>query len=135
MAGEMTVVELLDGNENTPWCRATFSLTGQSVDDVCDTCDFGFRILFYLTEEGSKDKEKKQGGKDEVGGLEDCRSPDLPGDGDSLTFAFSDAESTIYFNYYDSDIWIPWYAASDLHDEVNFEWEATLGFVGEEEED
>lgn len=132
MVGELTITELLDGNKSTPWCSATFSLTGQAVDDVCDTCDYGFTILFYLVEEGSKKEDK---GKEEaVGGLAECRSPDLPADGEVRTLAYSDADSTIYFNYYGSDIWIPWYDASDLHDEVNFEWEATLGFIGEEEE-
>jgi hypothetical protein len=133
MVGEMTVTELLDGNENTPWCSATFSLTGQATPDLCDTCDYGFIILFYLTKEGSKDKNKDDDEK--VGGLEDCRSPDLPADGETRTLAYSDADSTIYFNYYGSDIWIPWYDASDLHDEVNFEWESTLGFIGKEEDE
>ena len=132
MVGELTVTELLDGNESTPWCSATFALTGQAVDDLCKTCDYGFTILFYLLEEGSEKEDKGKG--DSVGGLEKCRSPDIPSDGEVRTLAYSDSDSTIYFNYYGSDIWIPWYDASDLHDEVNFEWEATLGFVGEEEE-
>jgi hypothetical protein len=132
MVGELTVTELLDGNESTPWCQATFSLTGQAVDDLCETCDYGFLILFYLVKEGDPDKKDPD---KSVGGLEDCRSPDLPADGESRTLAYSDADSTIYFNYYDSDIWIPWYDASDLHDEVNFQWEATLGFIGEEDDE
>ena len=134
MVGEMTVVELLDGNENTPYCRATFSLTGQVAESTCDSCDVSFLILFYLTDEGEKgDKEGKE--KSEVGGLADCQSPDLPADGETRTLGYSDLDSTIYFNYYDSDIWIPWYDANDLHDEVNFSWEETVGFAGDEEED
>jgi hypothetical protein len=134
MVGEMTITELLDGNKNTPWCEVTFSLTGQSVDDVCETCDFGFLILFYVSKEGTGKEKDEDGQKGMVGGLEDCRSPDLPGNNESRTLAYSDADSTIYYNYHDSDIWIPWYDASDLHDEVNFEWEALMGFIGEQED-
>ena len=134
MVGEMVITELLDGNKNTPWCQVTFSLTGQDVDDVCDTCDFGFRILFYVSEEGTGKEKDEDGNKRMVGGLSDCRSPDLPANNESRTLAYSDADSTIYYNYHDSGIWIPWYDASDLHDEVNFQWEALMGFIGEQED-
>ena len=130
MVGEMHVTELLDGNKTTPWCDVTFSLTGQAIDEPCDTCDFGFIILFYLIEEGTGKDNK--GNK--TGTLNDCRSPDLPTDGETRILGYSDLDSTIYYNYQDSDIWIPWYDASELHDEVNFAWEATMGFVGEEED-
>lgn len=134
MVGEMTITELLDDNKNNPWCQVTFSLTGQSVDDVCDTCDFGFLILFYVSEEGVGKEKNDDGDKELVGGLSDCKSPDLPANNESRTLAYSDADSTIYYNFNDSGIWIPWYDASDIHDEVNFQWEALMGFIGEQED-
>ena len=128
MVGSLEIVELLDANEMQPWCKATFSLTGQSVDDICPTCDFGFIILFYLVDEGDK-KDK------EVGLLEDCQSPGLPADGEVRTLAYSESDSMLYYNYGDTNIWIPWYEANQLRDELNYAWTATAGFIGVEEEE
>jgi len=134
MVGSLQVVELLDGNKLSPWCRATFSLTGQATDEVCPTCDFGFLILFYLTEEGPKKDDLKDDKGNPVGGLADCQSPQLPGDGETRTLAYSDSENMIYFNYNGTNIWVPWYQATQLRDELNFVWEHTAGFTGVEED-
>jgi hypothetical protein len=128
MVGELQVTELLDGDEMTPWCKVTFSLTGQAVDEVCPTCDFGFLILFYLSDEGDKKDPK-------VGGREDCQSPQLPQDGETRVLAYSEAESLLYFNYYGTDIWVPWYEAAQFRDELNYEWTDAAGFIGVEEDD
>ncbi len=126
LVGELHITEVLDDDE-VPSCVASFALTGQSTEDNCDGCDYPFTILFYLTDEGDEKNDK-------VGGLADCRSPDLPTDGAVRTLAYADAEGTIYFDYYDSGIWLPWYDASLLHDEVTFSWSGSAGIVGEEEE-
>lgn len=128
MVGDLVVTEVLDGDKLTPWCQVTFSLTGQAADDICPTCDFGFIILFYLADEGDKKNDK-------VGGLEDCQSPHLPADGDVRTLAYSDSENMIYYNYGDTNIWVPWYEATQLRDELNFVWEDAAGFIGVPEED
>jgi hypothetical protein len=128
MVGELQILEALDSEPLTPWCKATFSLTGQSADERCPTCDFGFIILFYLNDEG--DKKNK-----DVGGLEDCQSPGLPADGEVRTLAYSESDSMIYLNYYDTGIWVPWYEANQLRDELNYAWTGSAGFIGVEEEE
>ena len=135
MVGELSVVELLDGDTRTPWCQATFSLTGQLVSDKCTTCEYAFVMEFYLISEG--DPKEKELPEDEraVGGLADCQSPELPEDGESRIYGFSADEGAVYFNYYGSGIWIPWYDGAQIRDEVSFDWEETAGFSGVEEED
>ena len=139
MTGQLEIIEYLDGNEENIWCRAVFALTGQASKDTdtCEDCDFTFDILFFLYEEGAgKDKEDDDDDDDpEVGGLDKCRTPDLPGGSETRTMGFIRDVDTIYYNYYDSGIWLPWYDAEQAGNDLTLSWTADVGFAGEEEEE
>ena len=70
----------------------------------------------------------------EVGGLEMCKSPDLPTDLERWNMGWSEDEQTLYFNYYDSGFWLPWYEADAVHDDIAFTWAETLGFFVPEDD-
>ena len=41
---------------------------------------------------------------------------------------YSSEDRLIYYNYNNTGIWLPWYDASRLGDEISFEWESTKGY-------
>jgi len=47
---------------------------------------------------------------------------------------WSEDEQTLYFNYYDSGFWLPWYEADAVHDDIAFTWAETLGFFVPEDD-
>ena len=67
--------------------------------------------------------------------VEECFTPDLPGHQEIRRLGFSFVEQTIYFNYYNSGIWLPWYEASQNQNEVLFDWESRVGFYGFPDDD
>ena len=69
----------------------------------------------------------------EAENLDGCLSPDLPGHQEIRRLGYSSTDGIIYFDYYNSGIWIPWFEANQLHDEITFSWEAKLGFFGFED--
>ena len=54
-----------------------------------------------------------------------CWDPDTPSDGSVFTLGLSG--ETIVFDYYDSGVWLPWYAAEREADRVDFAWSTRLG--------
>lgn len=132
--GELQVDEYLDYFEDQPWCTARFALTGQATEDLnnCPACDVVFDVLFYLTDEGLEDDEGDpylDENGNIIAGLGVCGSPDLPEHDEVRRMGLSLDAETIYFDYYGSDIWVPWYDIEQLHDDVDFEWTADVGFV------
>ena len=137
--GTMHVLEIIDGREEPPWCNVTFSLTGYASDVKCPTCEYAFDVEFYHLEEEPDEDEEPQQQPDmmdepiEAATLGDCLSPDLPGHQEVRRLGYSPVDNTIYFDYFNSGIWIPWFEAQQIHDEVSFTWEANLGFFGFED--
>lgn len=132
LTGVLEVVELLDGDEDAPWCRVTFALTGAVTEETCPTCDVGFSVDHYVVREGPTEDELED--EIEVGGLAACMSPDLPADLERWHMGWSEAEGTVYFNYYDSEFWLPWYDGAQTHDDISFAWTQELGvFLPEED--
>ena len=130
MTGEIVIEELLNGNPADPWCRATFALTGLALDagDGCDSCDASYLVEFFLVSEGVSEEEAEEDPDLVIGGLADCYSPDLPQSGDRWRMGWSELDGQIYFDFYDSGIWLPWYGGESNFDRVEFSWVTTAGF-------
>lgn len=136
MTGELTIEELVDGRPDQVWCRATFALTGLAVAaDGCSTCDAAYLVEFFLVSEGASEEELEEDPDLQLGGASQCFSPDIPSDGDRWHMGWSGVEGSLYFNYYDSGIWLPWYDGENTHDRVDFAWLTTAGFHMPEMED
>ena len=132
LTGNLTVVEYLNGEEDEPWCQVHFAVTGLKTDARCPTCDIGYIVEFYVLSEGPT--EEQSADDIEVGGRDQCESPDLPDDLDRWHMGWSEDEQTLYFNYFDSGFWLPWYEADVVHDDISFSWEETMGFFIPEED-
>lgn len=111
MSGSLLVNETVDG-KGDPTCVLDFSLTGTKAGYQCPGCNYTFFINFVLVE----------------GDAEACASSDLPEDGDARVMGYSSEDRLIYYNYNNTGIWLPWYDASRLGDEISFEWESTKGY-------
>ena len=152
VVGELVVEEFIDGDDDQPWCWVVYAMTGEVVDDGraggCATCDFVFDVEFYVNQDGGLRPEDgavpiDTGGnfdEDDVvetNGREDCRSPEMPEDGERWLMGWSEDEGTLYMEYYGSGIWLPWYEGELAFDQLSFSWIDEFGFVvpPEEEED
>ena len=120
LAGTLSIIEVLDDLTEAPTCSLSWGLTGTAVDTACPTCTVAFDVLFYLND----------------GDPTLCETPDIPSDGEVRTFGWSEEEELVYFDWYDTGAWVPWYSAV-------FDWdsgdillynERVLGFNPEEEE-
>jgi hypothetical protein len=131
----MTVLEVIDGATDPSWCSMTFNLTGFATDIMCETCDMAFDVEFYLLENEDEENappEDDMMDEDPVQAyvLDDCLSPDMPSHEEIRRLGFSVTEGTVYFDYYNSGFWLPWYDAYQIHDDVFITWESTVGFFG-----
>ncbi len=148
--GTLDIDELIDGEVDQQFCRVRYALTGFGIDTSatggCPGCDVVFDVEFFSVEEGGfqpySDAEPIDTGgtyddRDlyEVKGHDECRSPDLPEDGEHWQMGWSEDEGLIYVNYYGSDTWLPFYAGEQELDRVAFAWVESFGFVVPEEED
>ena len=133
--GQMTVTEVIDNEDELPWCSYTFNLTGIRIDEKCDTCDIAFEVQFYVQE---NEQEEEQPQNDDMMDemplqartVDDCLTPDMPEHLESRRLGYSKAEDTIYFDYYNSGFWMPWYETINVHNRIEFSWESTVGFFG-----
>ena len=132
LTGNLTILEYLNGDADEPWCQVQFAVTGLKTDATCPTCDIGYMVEFYVLSEGASEEQADD--EVAVGGLEMCESPDLPEDLDRWHMGWSEDEQTLYFNYFDSGFWLPWYEADVVHDDIAFSWEQTMGFFMPEED-
>ena len=144
VVGELIVEEFIDGDPDQPWCWVEYAMTGERVEDEradnCASCDFVFEVEFYLNIDGG---DRPVDGADpidtggtydardlvEVHGREDCRSPELPADGERWLMGYVDGESEIYMEYFGTGIWLPWYAGELAFDVIEFAWVEEFGFV------
>ena len=114
ITGELLIQEILDGDEEVPACSLRYALTGTPETEGCPGCDFSFRVTHYLAE----------------GDPERCQQPDLPAEQE----IFGWKEPNLYLNYAESGLWLPWYEAERVDDELSFSWEQLVGLTVEEEE-
>ena len=134
MYGELNIKELIDGYTVIPYCDFSFAVTGYVTEDVCPTCDFGFTIEFFVMEPEPPDEEEEEIELPEdfpqAENMSDCFSPELPDHQDVRVMAYSLADEMIYFNYFDTGIWIPWYPATFIHDTLEVYYFEEIGFFG-----
>ena len=118
LTGTLTATEVLDEDVDNPTCQVSYALTGERYEgDPCDTCDAAFTVAFYLDD----------------GDPESCADPDLPGADEERVFGWSDVDSTIYLNYADMGVWIPWYDGTLDEDTLTYSWTNTLAKYVEED--
>lgn len=118
MTGSLLVEEVLDGDVERPTCAATFALTGESAEEPCAGCTATFRVRFYLSE----------------GATEACQDPDLPAVDESWDMGWNPSTGTIQLNVGGSGVWVDWYAAERLGDDLTFSWSTTVGVAVEDDE-
>ena len=101
----------------------------EEINDSSDT-----KAHHIITEREDEDEEIEEEDEMEEGTFaetpSDCFVPDMPDHLESRRLGYSALEGTIYFDYYDSGFWIPWYTADQIHDSITFEWNTLVGFYG-----
>ena len=134
LVGSMDILEVIDGDEVDPWCQFTYSIVGEITEGGCPTCQLSMTIEFYVVDYGEEIEEPMD---DEMDGpperaytVGDCFAPDLPQHLEQRQYSYSQIDETIYFNYYSSGIWIPWYEASQVQNQIFFLWQNSIGFYG-----
>lgn len=122
LTGDLSILELLDSDEEVPSCEVSFALTGEAPEGEasgCDTCDDVFVVSFYLSS----------------GDPSTCSDPDMPADGDVRAYGYSEVDSTIYLDYAGTGVWLPWYEAEVDEDTISFSWSTDLAVFVPEEDD
>ena len=62
--------------------------------------------------------------------LSDCFSPEIPSHQEVRVMAYSLSDEMLYFNYYNTGIWVPWYPATFIHDTLEVNFKEEIGFYG-----
>lgn len=114
LTGELETTEILDGDEENPSCYLRYALTGTPESENCPGCSFTFLVTHYLAE----------------GDPEACQQPELPKEQERQGFA----DPLIYQDYQQTGLWFAWYNATFEKDEVDINWETTLGVDVQEED-
>ena len=136
LTGEMSISEIAAGNQLSPWCSYNFALTGDVVNDSsCETCSFVVDVKFYLLEDSEDTGSPVNQEILQAESIDECFFPDLPTHQEIRRLGFSLPDQTIYFNYYNSGIWIPWYDASQNQNQIDFNWSSQIGFYGFPDDD
>lgn len=134
MYGELNIQELINGYTVVPYCDFTFGVTGYVTENICDTCDFGFDIDFFVLEPDAPSEEDEEiivpDDFPQAEEISDCFSPELPAHQETRTLAYSFADEMLYFNYHNTDIWVPWYPAVFLSDTLEVFFQEDVGFFG-----
>jgi hypothetical protein len=144
MTGSLQVTEILNGEEDQPWCTVTYALTGTETDeDGCSYCDVTIEVLHYLSSEGlfdeyedpilQEDEESKSFGV-QLGLREQCMDPNVPEDQDRWIMSFAEEDDMIHFNYYGTGVWVPWYSGQLVHDTLTFGYRTEVGFMAPEDD-
>ena len=132
--GELHIQELINGYTVVPYCDFTFGITGYATDEICEGCDFGFSIEFFVLEPEPPDEEEEElilpEDFPQAESISDCFSPELPQHQETRILAYSSSEGMLYFNYYNTNIWVPWYPAVFLNDALEVFYQEDIGFFG-----
>jgi hypothetical protein len=108
--GTLSVVETRSDAERSE-CDFSYSVTGEAVSDLCDGCTEAYRVGFAF----------------DSGNANACSDPDLPALNDRRTFGWSPDEGVLYWDYEDTDAWVPWYEVSRADNAFTLSWTATWG--------
>ncbi len=93
-------------------CDVRYSLTGTEVTQHdCGACDFVMAVEHYV----------------QSGDPGACHDPDVPLQGSIRHLGYDNTSGKIYFDYYGTGVWLPWYDAERTGQNVAFEWAAELG--------
>lgn len=132
MVGRLQVAERINGyvpdtsdtGDNLA-CDVAYFLTGTPANGNggCADCGPAWRVTFTLDPES-------------VTGLEGCRDPELPNDGDTWLLSNNPVEGMIYFNYFGSGVWLPWWPAAESSERIDYGWigELAVDPGGEDDE-
>ncbi|MEZ4317708.1 MAG: hypothetical protein R3F61_09390 [Myxococcota bacterium] len=122
LVGGFTAREVVDGIEpmtadtaTTLACDVTYSMQGTPAQGPtgCPGCGHVWDIQFTIT-------------PDSVTDTSNCNDPDLPEDGDTWRMGYAGGDATIYFNFYGTGIYVPWWGAVQTGNNVIFEWSREL---------
>ena len=125
LTGTLTATEIVDQLEDTadpPDCQVVYALVGQTYEPhTCAECDFTVRVEFTGT-----------------GNRESCYDPDMPPlstpDGGGWPMGYSSSTNKVYFNYYGSGVWVPWYDAVKVGDVITIDFSTSIAIDIEEDE-
>lgn len=109
VSGTFSALETME--DGAVGCNVTFAVEGTVTDEGCPGCTQGLEI-HYNTLDGNGAP---------------CRDRDLPEPGDDRTFGVALDEATLYWDYYDTGAWLPWYDLSQEGDTLTVSWRAELG--------
>lgn len=133
--GELNIQERIDGGILFPYCDFDFAVTGYKVETLCPTCDFGFSIEFFVQEPEPVPEEEEIEIPDGIPiavSIEECFTPELPEHQETRTLAYSIDEQMLYFDYFNTGIWVPWYPATFINDTLEVYYYEEVGFYGVE---
>lgn len=109
-------VDTLDTANPDFECNVRYSLTGTEVGGhTCPTCAYVMDVEHYVTS----------------GDPTSCHDPDAPQNGAIWQMGY-DPAGDILFNYYGTDVWLPWYDATQVGATVDFSWSMTLAIEVED---
>ena len=113
ITGELTIVELVDGEEESPACERIYALTGTVVQNSgCPDCLVVADIFHYLNVSTGE-----------------CVHPDIPEHESLRRYGFDAVNNVLWLDWENSGLWIPWYDAELLGDLLTFEWTETYGYT------
>ena len=55
---------------------------------------------------------------------------ELPEHQETRVLAYSIADEMLYFDYFNTGIWVPWYPATFIHDTLEVYYYEEIGFYG-----
>lgn len=93
-------------------CDVRYALTGTEVTNHdCSQCDFVMAVEHQVSE----------------GDPSACHDPDAPVSGAIRNLGYDNQTQKIYFDYYGTGLWLPWYDADRTGQTVRFSWTTQLG--------
>ena len=124
VTGDLSVLEVLDGDTLAPTCELEFSLTGQAVTEdtcpgcACPTCAVTLDVLHYLVS----------------GDPATCLDAELPEDGERRRMGWDEAAQQIMLDWEGSGVWLAWYPGERVDDAITFLYEAEVATEAPEED-
>ena len=112
VVGQLSVSEVME--DGAVACEATFAVEGTVNDDGCPSCSLGLTVAFHTL----------------IGNAANCRDRDLPDPEEQRDYGVALDEQTLYWDYYQTEAWLPWYDLSQEGDDLRVSWQAELGLEG-----
>lgn len=110
--GDLHVIEYLE--DGAAACDVSFNVEGTVTDEACEGCTTGLTVRFNIA----------------AGNPSPCRDTDLPEPDETRELGWAPDEQTLYWNYYNSGAWLPWYDVTLDGDTLHVSWQAQLGLEG-----